>query len=105
GWSPENFLISSFKWDELREMRHINPDVAIAVLTDGDPLEALPIAKELGAEAINPDFRTLNREVADKIHDEGFKIYTWTVNEPSEIGSVKELSVDGIITNYPERVH
>jgi glycerophosphoryl diester phosphodiesterase len=104
GWSPDNFLISSFKWDELREMRRINPNVAIAILTEEDPLKALPVAKELKAEAINPNFRTLTKEIADKIHEEGYKIYTWTVNEPSDIATVKGLSVDGIITNYPERV-
>ena len=34
----------------------------------------------------------------------GFKIYTWTVNETQDILMMKRLGVDGIITNYPERV-
>ncbi len=105
GWSPENFLISSFKWDELRKMREINPDVAIAILTEGNPLDAIPIATELKAEAINPGFKTLNLEIARQIHEAGFKIYTWTVNEPNDIRMAKTWSVDGIITNYPERVN
>lgn len=105
GWSPENFLISSFNWDELKEMRRINPDVAIAVLTGDDPLEAIPVAKALKAEAINPNFKKLNLEVANKIREAGFKIYTWTVNEPNDINMAKRWAVDGIITNYPERVN
>ncbi len=104
GWSPENFIISSFNWDELREMRKINTTIAIAVLTEGDPLEAISIAKELNAEAINPNFEKLNLEVANGIRDAGFKIYTWTVNEPNDINLAKRWAVDGIITNYPERV-
>jgi len=43
--------------------------------------------------------------VATKIQEAGFKIYTWTVNEPSDIELAKSWSVDGIITNYPERVN
>ncbi|MGB3149595.1 MAG: glycerophosphodiester phosphodiesterase family protein [Maribacter sp.] len=104
GWSPENFVVSSFNWEELREMRKINKDVPIAVLTEEDPLNAIPIAKELNAKAINPYFKKLTTENSLAIKEEGFKIYTWTVNEPEDIISMKRLGVDGIITNFPERV-
>lgn len=105
GWSWDNILISSFNWDELREMRRINPDVAIAVLTESDPLEAIPVAQELGAVAINPNYNFLNAENINQIQEAGFKIYTWTVNEPSDIENLLSLGVDGIISDYPERVH
>ncbi|RNC92596.1 MAG: glycerophosphodiester phosphodiesterase [Allomuricauda sp.] len=104
GWSAENILISSFNWDELREMRKLNPDVAIAVLTeDEDPTKALPVAKELNAVAVNPWYKTLTAENVQKIQDEGFKVYTYTVNEPEDIALMKEYGVDGIFINYPER--
>ena len=105
GWSLDNFLISSFKWEELRETRKLNKDIPIAILTEENPLDAIAIAKELNAEAINPNFEKLDLRVATKIKDVGFKIYTWTVNEPSDIELAKSWSVDGIITNYPERVN
>ena len=104
GWSWDNVLISSFNWDELRAMRKKNPDVAIAVLTESDPLEAIPVAKELGAVAINPNFRSLNADNIREIHEAGFKIYTWTVNDPGDIQKLLSQGVDGIISDYPERV-
>jgi glycerophosphoryl diester phosphodiesterase len=105
GWSPENFIISSFNWDELREMRRLNENVAIAVLTEENPLDALAVGTELNAVAINPYFESLDNEIVTKIKQAGFKIYTWTVNEPEDIANMKALGVDGIITNFPERVH
>jgi glycerophosphoryl diester phosphodiesterase len=105
GWSPENFIISSFNWEELRMMRKLNDSVAIAILTEDNPLEALAIGKELNAVAINPYFENLDTDVAMKIKQAGFKIYTWTVNEPDDIAAMKKIGVDGIITNFPERVH
>ncbi|MBR9853249.1 MAG: glycerophosphodiester phosphodiesterase [Algicola sp.] len=105
GWSMDNFVISSFKWDELRAMRDINKDVKIAVLTSEDPLEGLKVAKELNAVAINPNYKTLTQENTAKIQSEGLKVYTWTVNEPEDIQRMVEFGVDGIITNYPERVN
>ena len=104
-WSSENFIISSLNWDELKEMRKLNPDVAIAVLTEENPIDAIPMAKELQAVAINPYFKKLDLDVANQIHDAGFKIYTWTLNEPEDIDAMKKLAVDGIITNFPERVN
>ncbi len=104
-WSPENFIISSFNWDELKEMRRLNPDVAIAVLIGKNPVDAIPIAKELNAVAINPYFGELSSAAANEIRDAGFKIYTWTVNEPEDIEAMKKIGVDGIITNFPERVN
>ena len=104
GWSLENILISSFNWDELREMRKLNPEIAIAVLTeDEDPTVAIPVAKELNAVAVNPWFKTLTADNVKKIQDEGFKVYTYTVNEVEDINKMKEYGVDGIFINYPER--
>ncbi|MEK6153323.1 glycerophosphodiester phosphodiesterase family protein [Flavobacteriaceae bacterium 3-367] len=106
GWTMEHFIISSFYWEELRKMRQINPEVALAILIEGeDPAKAIPIARELSAEAINPDIDQLDHVSADKIKASGFKIYTWTVNAEEDIQKAKQLAVDGIITNYPERIN
>lgn len=104
GWEIDDFLISSFRWDELKAIRAMNEDIPIAILTEGDPMEAIDIAKELNAEAINPNFEMLTRENNIAIKDAGFKTYVWTVNEPEDILEMKRFGVDGIITNYPERI-
>ncbi|MFS4418623.1 glycerophosphodiester phosphodiesterase [Maribacter sp. 2307ULW6-5] len=105
GWDFENFIISSFRWDELEEMRRLNPKVRLAVLAEDDPLLALPTAIKLNAEAINPHHAQLNADNVAQIKEAGFKIYTWTVNEPKDIQRMKDLGVDGIITDYPDRVN
>jgi len=104
GWKMEDFVISSFHWDELREMRKINSEISIAVLTEADPLDAITVAKELHAVAINPNYKKLTSENVQKIQQEGYKVFTWTVNEPEDILKVKSFGVDGIFTNYPERL-
>ncbi len=104
-WALNDFIISSFNWNELRIMRDTNSNIRIAVLTEENPVDAITIAKELHAEAINPNFKMLSLEIANTIRDAGFKIYTWTVNNPDEIILAKKWAVDGIITNFPERVN
>ena len=104
GWSLDDFLISSFNWEELKDMRNINNEIEIAVLTETNPLDAIAISEELDAVAINPNYLNLSKENVAKIQSHGFKIYTWTVNDEEQISKMKSYGVDGIITNYPERV-
>lgn len=104
-WIRRNIVISSFRWDELAQCRSLDPDVPIAVLTEEDPVLALPVARELGAVAINPHFRGLTAEQVNEVHAQGFKVYTYTVNEPGDIRRMKEIGVDGIFTNFPDRAH
>lgn len=103
GWDLNNFVISSFDWEELKDFRNRNAEIAIAVLTEEDPLAAIPVAKELRATAINPYYKTLTAENVAKIQEEGFKVYTYTVNETEDLAKVTSFGVDGIFTNYPER--
>lgn len=104
GWDSSNFLISSFNWDELREYRKMDPEARIAVLTEGDPLEALAVARELKAEAINPHFSQLNAKNVKQIHEAGFKVYTWTVNEAEVYRKLEQMGVDGVFSDYPDRM-
>ena len=82
----------------------MNTEVPIAVLTEDDPLDAIPVAKTLNAVAINPNFKSLNKENVAKIKEASLQLFPWTVNQPEDITALIDLGVDGIITDFPERV-
>jgi glycerophosphoryl diester phosphodiesterase len=99
-----NILFSSFNWNELRELRKLDNNVKIALVTGEDPLLAIEPALNLNAVAINPDYKNLNKENVQKIFNSGLKIYTWTVNNNKDIIKVKNLKVNGIMTDFPEKI-
>ena len=101
--SSQNILFSSFDWNELEKLRELNSDVKIALITENDPLLAIETAKKLKAFAINPNYKDLNKKNIKIIHNNDFKIYTWTVNNKRDISKMKLLKVDGIITDFPDR--
>ena len=103
-WSSDKIIISSFNWEELEIFYQVNSNVPIAVLTEDDPLDAIAIGKKLNAVAINPDYKSLDKNNIEKIKKAGFKLYPWTVNTHENILNLIDLGVDGIITDYPERV-
>lgn len=103
GWCEKDFIISSFLWKELEIFRTQDAKTPIAILTEEDPLLAISIAKKIKAIAINPWYKTLSFEVCNKIKQEGFKIFTYTVNDVETIATLKSWKVDGIFCDYPER--
>jgi len=48
--------------------------------------------------------RTLAKDDIAKIHEQGFQIYVWTVDNPAEMEKFIAWRVDGIITNHPDRL-
>jgi len=103
-WKNHQLYVSSFDWDELREFKKLTNQFRIAVLTDDKPIDAIPIAKELNAFAINPSHQKLTYDIIKKIQLDGFKVFTWTVNDTDRIRKLISWGVDGIITDYPEYV-
>ena len=51
-----------------------NKQVPIAVLTDADPLDALPVARKLKAKAINPSYKSLNSKNTGCDKSSDFKV-------------------------------
>lgn len=104
GWKLEDFIISSFKWDELETMRALDPNMPIGILTSEDINSAVAEGEKLKAVAIHPHFKMLTSENVALMHQKNFKIYPWTVNDSADINAMKAFKVDGIITDFPDRV-
>jgi glycerophosphoryl diester phosphodiesterase len=104
GWAYADFIVSSFQYEELKAMSMINPNIPIGVLTEASVHQAWEWADAFNAVALHPHYTLLTESNVTKAHESGYKIYTWTVNEPADIAHVKALGVDGIITDFPERV-
>lgn len=103
-WQPTDFIISSFDWLALKEVHLQNPNLPIGVLTTTDIDLAIEFAKFCNAVAIHPYFHLLTHELVSKMKSENLKIYPWTVNEPEDIIFVQSFNVDGIISDYPDRL-
>lgn len=99
-----NFIVSSFQRDELDTVARYNSNIHVGVLTQASVEQALEWAAEFNAKAIHPHFSLLTAENVALAHQKKHKVYTWTVNEISDIQRVKNLGVDAIITDFPDRI-
>ena len=100
------FIISSFIWDELKKIRSFNKDIPIAILVDSlyKIDDAIKLAKQINAVALNPNKNFITKEIVNKIQSNNIKVYPYTINTPRNIRRVRSMGVDAIITDYPERI-
>jgi glycerophosphoryl diester phosphodiesterase len=104
GWRRDALLITSFDWAMLHEYRELDPDARIGPLTYNNLNDAMVFAQSIAAHSINPYHRHLNTGYLREAHGKGFRIYPWTVNQSEDIEHVIKMGVDGVISDYPERV-
>ncbi|MCK4318011.1 glycerophosphoryl diester phosphodiesterase, partial [Candidatus Bathyarchaeota archaeon] len=102
--SQDKLLVSSFHLGMLEWMRALSDDVRLGVLVGDAPGKVLEFAQRVGAHSVNPYHKRMGLEFVSSAHGRGLKVYPWTVNEPGDIAKAKAMGVDGIISDYPERV-
>jgi len=103
-WTYEHFLVSSFNWPALKEIRDWNPAIPLGVLTETDLDLAIGFGKSIQAETLHPYFHLLDPDSVKKINNEKMRIYAWTVNMPEDVKRIKGLGIDGIITDFPDQI-
>ncbi len=104
GWINEAFLVSSFDYEELSAFRKLDPESPVGILFKEIPTGLFEFARSIRAFSFNPLFRIVDTDLVDTAHREGIRVLVWTVNEPEDIDRMKTLGVDGICSNYPDRI-
>jgi glycerophosphoryl diester phosphodiesterase len=101
----EEVVFSSFDPAAHHYHRRLVPDARIGVLCQrGELPDALAFADELGAVSLHPAVAMVDTDLVREAHSRRLSVYPWTVNEPGEIALLRALGVDGIFTDYPDRV-
>ena len=106
----KKLIVSSKNWKELTLFKNQNTNIPIGVLSHYNIFlekgvdAIIEKGRELSALAIHPKFSILNKKAIDRMHSAGFLVYSWTINSPKDIQKAIKLGVDGIITDFPDRV-
>ena len=122
--------IQSFDWRTLDVVQRIAPEIQTVCLTSQRPgddnVEAgrsgrspwlagrdvddfdgsVPrLVKASGAAIWSPNFLDVGPRAVDEAHGLGLRVVPWTVNEPEEASRLLSWGVDGLISDYPDRMH
>jgi len=97
--------VQSFDWRTLHAVEQQAPEIATAYLTGrrrgGSQPKAVHAA---GGRIWSPNYEELDTAAMVEARALQLTIIPWTVNEPGFIEFYLDLGVDGMISDYPERV-
>lgn len=102
-WLHSDFLVSSFDFVELKKFKEVCSHVAVSLLFY-EPEDYIKIAQAYNANFIGLDMSLVTKDVLDAAHQNNIKVLVYTVNDLLEIKNLKDLGVDGIFSDYPDRL-
>lgn len=95
--------VQSFDFSILEKLHSIQPRIKTAFLTE-KPFTTLEEIKNLGGSIWGPRADHLREDLVKNAHALGLKVVPWTVNTTSQMKTLINWSVDGIITDYPDKL-
>ena len=101
-----DFYVSSFWWSALEGARAAAPAIRRAFVYSDSPERAALFASAKAIElwALHPNRAYVTPDLIKAAHAASLRVNAWTVNEPKEITTFRNWSVDGIMSDFPERV-
>ena len=119
----DRVMIQSFDWRTLQVVRTHAPRIRTVYLSSQSPRftnldspvwtagftlaehGSVPaMVKAAGGNVWSPNFQALTADAVGQAHALGLEVVPWTVNAEDDIARVLDLGVDGIISDYPDRV-
>ncbi|NGY61730.1 glycerophosphodiester phosphodiesterase [Lentzea sp. NEAU-D13] len=116
-----NVTIQSFDWGTLMRLREVEPRIPLVALTQPEFLRpgspwtgglnlddfggsVAKAVKSFGAKALSPVHTMTTKELVTEAHGQGLAVIPWTVDEQSRMHEMIDTGIDGLITDYPDRL-
>ncbi len=97
-------LLSSFSMPALEAACEAAPQLPRGYLVDKIPQDWLATMRRLECVALHCNYRSLTESLAAAIHEAGYGILLWTVNDPAEARHLLAMGADCLVTDALERI-
>lgn len=105
-------LITSFSLAAMRAARAAAPDLPMGLLVGIPEDTHLAFLEELGAVSMHCHHEHLTADLVRLFHRHGYRMMTYTVNEPTRAAALLDMGIDGFFTDnlevmakqFPERL-
>lgn len=101
----ERCILQSFDPAILEAVHVERPDIPVALLVETDAALDTQLAHlTFKPNIYSPHFSLADTTLLNALRTKDIELVVWTVNEPKDIRQMLDLGVDGIISDYPDRV-
>ncbi len=103
----DRVVIQSFDPRPLKYISEAYPKQKISLLIEGQqvPVDSLEEKYGFVPGIVSPDYKLLSGDDVKKLHAQKISVVPWTVNDLPAARHLFEMGVDGIITDYPDRIN
>lgn len=92
-------VVSSFSMEALAAVKDVAPSLPRGMLVSKIPADWHERMKKLGCVALHCNHRELTAALATSIHDAGYGLLCWTVNDPGDARRLLGWGVDCLVTD------
>ncbi len=97
-------VILSFDPATVESLRRLDATLMTGLLLEEQAPDPIQIALDCGARQLCPRADLLTSELIEKIHRVDLQVATWTVNQVEQMRAAIAVGVDGIMTDFPDRL-
>ncbi len=98
-------IIQSFDPAILETVHAERPDIVLAFLVENnDGLKKNLARLTFKPDIYSPHFSQVDKKLLEALREADIELVVWTVNEKKDIRRMLDLGVDGVISDYPDRV-
>jgi glycerophosphoryl diester phosphodiesterase len=98
-------ILSSFNHYTVAKCNKVSKEINTGVLYMAGIYKPYNYAKTVGANAIHPYFQAINAEVIRESKKHKTLVNVFTVDDEENMKNFLNMKVDGIITNYPDKLY
>lgn len=100
----QRMVIISFDPAILANLRKLEPLLMTGILSDGQLANPFEQAVEIGARQLVLRGDLLTPNLLQEAHRRDIQVVCWTVNQPAHMRLLASAGVDGIMSDYPDRL-
>jgi glycerophosphoryl diester phosphodiesterase len=104
GPAPARYSVHSFDHRIVRRLGDRRPELRRGILLSAYLADPVAAMRGVGATTLWQEWQQVDQELVNRVHDAGFSLIAWTVNEIGDLERMARLGVDGLCGNYPDRI-
>ncbi len=100
-------IVQSFDPRSLKLVSQKYPTMQLSLLIENQKIPVKGFGKIYGFKPniVSPEYVLLTKEIVASLHERNIKVIPWTVDDLASAKKLYEMGVDGIITDYPDRIN
>ncbi len=100
--AADRFHVHAFDHRIVQRLHRLRPSIVYGVLSSSYPVDPLRQLADAGATELWQAEDLIDEKLVHRAHQQGYRVYAWTVDHPPRMHTLLDFGTDGICTNMPD---